>query len=294
MIERLVIFGVGLIGGSFALSLRQAGRVGRIVGVGRGRANLDQALALGVIDEASDDEVSALQGADAVLLSLPVGAMAEVFARIAPHLGPETLITDAGSTKQEVIAAARAGLGDRIGQFVPAHPIAGAEKSGVVAARADLFMGKNVILTPLAENGVDALDLAESLWQAVGATVMRMPADDHDRVFAAVSHLPHLAAFALVDDLAGRPEAELFFRHAGSGFRDFTRIAASSPEMWRDIALANQEAVLAELDAYVQHLQRLRAMLAAGNGAGLLEIFSRASVARAAWTPSGPSSEESE
>lgn len=294
MIERLVIFGVGLIGGSFALALRQAGAVRHIVGVGRSRANLDQALALGVVDEVSGDPGSAVQGADAVLLALPVGAMAEVFASIAPHLEPETLVTDAGSTKQDLIAAARTGLGDRIGQFVPAHPIAGAEKSGVGAARADLFAGKNVILTPMVENSPSTVARAVSLWEAAGAAVSRMAAEEHDRVFAAVSHLPHLAAFALVDDLAGRPEAELFFRHAGSGFRDFTRIAASSPEMWRDIALANRPAVLAELDAYVRHLQKLRALLATGDSSGLLDIFARASAARAAWTPRGSSTEESE
>lgn len=294
MIQRLVIFGVGLIGGSFALALRQAGVVRRIVGVGRSPANLDRALALGVVDEAADDPATALLGADAVLLAVPVGAMAELFARIAPHLGPETLITDAGSTKQGVIAAACDGLGGKVSQFVPAHPIAGAEKSGVEAARADLFAGKNVILTPLAENHPDTLARATAFWEVAGARVTRMPADEHDRVFAAVSHLPHLAAFALVDELAGRPQAELFFRHAGSGFRDFTRIAASSPEMWRDIALANQPALLVELDAYVRQLQGLRALLAAGDGAGLLDSFTRASAARAAWTPPGHSSEELE
>lgn len=294
MIQRLAIFGVGLIGGSLALALRRAGGVRHIVGLGRSRANLEQALALGVIDAAVNDPAAALAGADVVLLALPVGAMPEAFARIASHLEAETLVIDAGSTKQDVIAAARSVLGDKIGQFVPAHPIAGAEKSGVGAATADLYAGKNVILTPLAENRPETLARAARFWEAAGARVLQMPADAHDRVFAAVSHLPHLAAFALVEELAARPETELYFRHAGSGFRDFTRIAASSPEMWRDIALANSPALLGELDAYIRRLQALRQLLAAGDGAGLLRSFSRASAARSAWTPHGSPLEESE
>jgi prephenate dehydrogenase len=294
MIDKLVVVGVGLIGGSLALALRQAGQVRQVVGVGRSRANLDQALALGVIDEASDDPAQALAGADVVLLALPVAAMADWFGRIAPHLGPGTLITDAGSTKQDVIAAARTALGSKIGQFVPGHPIAGAERSGVGAARADLFQGKNLILTPLPENAPDLQARAEALWQSAGTQVLEMAAAEHDRVFAAVSHLPHLAAFALVDELASRPEAGLFFRHAGSGFRDFTRIAASSPEMWRDVALANRQALSAELDAYLARLSAYRAALNAGDADTLMQSFTRASAARSRWQPAGNNIENDE
>jgi prephenate dehydrogenase len=294
MIDKLVVVGVGLIGGSLALALREAGQVRQVVGVGRSRANLDQALALGVIDESSDDPAQALAGADVVLLALPVAAMADWFGRLSTHLGPGTLVTDAGSTKQDVIAAARTALGSKIGQFVPGHPIAGAERSGVGAARADLFQGKNLILTPLPENAPDLQARAEALWQSAGAQVLEMAADEHDRVFAAVSHLPHLAAFALVDELASRPEAGLFFRHAGSGFRDFTRIAASSPEMWRDVALANRQALTVELDAYLARLSAYRAALNAGDADTLMQSFTRASEARSRWQPAGNNIENDE
>jgi len=294
MIDKLVIIGVGLIGGSLAMALRHAGQVRRVVGVGRSRANLDQALALGVVDEASDDTTQALACADVVLLALPVAAMADWFGRIADHLGTDTLVIDAGSTKQDVIAAARAALGSKIGQFVPAHPIAGAERSGVGAARADLFRGKNLILTPLPENPPALQARAEAVWQSAGAQVLEMAADEHDRVFAAVSHLPHLAAFALVDELATRPEAGLFFRHAGSGFRDFTRIAGSSPEMWRDIALANRQALTVELDAYLARLSAYRAALNAGDADALMQSFTRASEARSRWQPAGNNIENDE
>lgn len=294
MIGKLVIIGVGLIGGSLALALRHAGHVGRIVGLGRGRANLDQALALGVVDEICQDPAQALADADAVVLALPVAAMGEWFGHISAHVGPAALITDAGSTKQDVIAVARAALGGRVGQFVPAHPIAGAEKSGVGAARADLFQGKNLILTPLPENDAERVARAEALWQGAGAQVVKMAADEHDRIFAAVSHLPHLAAFALVDELASRPEAELFFRHAGSGFRDFTRIAGSSPEMWRDIALANRQALTAELDAYLARLAAYRTALAGGEADTLMQSFTRASEARSRWQPAGTNPENDE
>ncbi|NTV94467.1 MAG: prephenate dehydrogenase/arogenate dehydrogenase family protein [Thiobacillus sp.] len=283
MIERLAILGVGLIGGSLALALKQAGRVGRVVGYGRGRANLDEALALGVIDEIAASPEAAVAGADRVLLAMPVGAMAATFVRIAPHLADHALVTDAGSTKQDVIAAARAGLGARIARFVPGHPIAGAEKSGAAAASGDLYVGRNVILTPLPENAPDDVAAIADLWRACGAQIAEMSPVEHDLIFAAVSHLPHLAAFALVDELAGRPEAELFFRHAGSGFRDFTRIAGSSPAMWRDIALANRQALVAELDAYLSRLSAYRDALAAGDADTLMQSFSRASQARSRW-----------
>lgn len=283
MIDTLAIVGVGLIGGSVALGLKAAGKVGRVIGCGRSRTNLDRAIELGVIDAIADSPEEAAAQADVVLLALPVGAMAEVFARIAPHLGAATLVTDAGSTKQDVIAAARAGLGARLDRFVPGHPIAGAEHSGVEAARVDLYRDKQVILTPLAENAATDVARIADLWRAAGARVAKMEAETHDHVFAAVSHLPHLAAFALVDELAARTNADLYFEYAGSGFRDFTRIAGSHPEMWRDIALANREPLQQELTAYIHALERLRQRLSEEDGAALEALFARASQARQAW-----------
>lgn len=283
MIGRLLIVGVGLIGGSLALEVRQRKLAREVVGVGRSRANLDTALQLGLIDRAEDDLAAAAREADLIMLALPVGAMPAAFAALAPVLGDNAIVTDAGSTKQDVIAAARATLRARIGQFVPAHPIAGAETSGAAAARTGLYAQRNVILTPLAENRAEDVASVEALWTACGAVVSRMTADAHDQVFAAVSHLPHLAAFALVDDLNGRPNAEACFRFAGAGFRDFTRIAASSPEMWRDVALANRAALLDELDAYLAKLGEVRALVDQADGAALQALFARAREARLNW-----------
>jgi len=221
--------------------------------------------------------------ADCILLALPVGETETVLRQLAPHLKPGALVTDAGSTKANVAAAARAALGARFADFVPGHPIAGSEQSGPGAARADLYRGKRVVLTPQAETRPDAVATVRALWEAAGAQVDTLDAAQHDRIFAAVSHLPHLAAFALVDELAQRPDGETFFRFAASGFRDFTRIAGSSPEMWRDIALANREALLAELDAYAGALQVVRAAVAADDAEALLKIFTRARTAREHW-----------
>jgi prephenate dehydrogenase len=294
VIRRLAVLGVGLIGGSVALALKRAGQVGQVVGYGRNRVNLEQALSLGVIDEIAATPEQAAAGADCILLAMPVGGMAEIMRRIAPHLAADAVITDAGSTKQDVISAAKLELADRIDRFVPGHPIAGAERSGATAALADLYAGRNVILTPLPENSAATVSAVVAMWQACGAQLLEMSAVEHDRVFAAVSHLPHLAAFALVDELASRPEAELYFRHAGSGFRDFTRIAGSSPEMWRDIALANREALVGELDAYIARLSDLRDSLASGDGSSLFESFVRASQARRDWAPAGTNHLENE
>lgn len=283
MIGHLVVIGVGLIGGSFALDLKRLGLVGRVTGVGRRRANLEQALERGIIDTIADSAASAVADADLVLLAVPVGAMPALFQEMAPRLPPHCLLTDAGSTKQDVIAAARAGLGDKIGQFVPGHPIAGAETHGAGAAREGLYAGKPLILTPLVENPAPAVEQVAALWRACGAQVATMDAGWHDQVFAAVSHLPHLAAFALMDELAGREQAETYFRFAGSGLRDFTRIAGSHPEMWRDITLANRGPLRQELDAYIAKLQSLRDMLDAGDAAALETLFHRAKEARHNW-----------
>lgn len=281
-INRLVIVGVGLIGGSVAAALKQAGAVNQISGMGRQRKTLEAAKSLGLIDTIIESPAE-IADADMVLLAMPVAQTQKVLAEIAPHLNAHTVITDAGSTKTDVIAAARTTLGDTFSRFVPGHPIAGAEQNGPSAARADLYQGKKVVLCPEAETDPDAIERVRQLWQAVGAHVIEMPASRHDRIFAAVSHLPHLAAFALVDDLAQRLDAADFFAFAASGFRDFTRIAGSSPEMWRDIALANREALLAELSAYMNKLGEIATALDKNDALALEAIFKRASEARRNW-----------
>ena len=288
LIGKLVVCGVGLIGGSFALALRRAAAVERIVGIGRRREPLERAQALGVIDEIADGWATALDGADLVLLAAPVGQMDAIMAAMAPHLRPGTIVTDAGSTKRDVVDAVQRHLGAALADVVPAHPIAGAEKSGVEAAFAELYIGRKVVLTPLPESRPDAVQKVRDAWEACGAVVVGMTPQDHDRVFAAVSHLPHLLAFGLVDDLAGRANAPLLFSHAASGFRDFTRIAGSHPEMWRDICVANRLALLEELDAYLAELARLRTMLVEADGDALEAVFERARRARNAWAEGLP------
>ncbi len=286
IVDKLAIVGTGLIGGSFALALKQAGAVREVLGVGRNPARLTVARELGLIDRAVD-WVEAGR-ADCILLAMPVGETEAVLKNLAPHLKAGAIVTDAGSTKADVVEAARAALGTRFADFVPGHPIAGSEQSGPGAARADLYRGKRVVLTPQDETRADAVATVRALWEAAGAQVETLGAAQHDRIFAAVSHLPHLAAFALVDDLAQRADGDTFFRFAASGFRDFTRIAGSSPEMWRDIALANREAVLAELDAYLASLQALRSAVSAEDAEALLAIFSRAREARNHWMHTKP------
>jgi prephenate dehydrogenase len=280
--RKIVIFGVGLIGGSFALALRKANAVGEVVGFGRSAATLQQAQQLGILDRIGAD-LAELKDADIVLLATPVGQMAELMARIAPHLGAHTLVTDGGSTKSDVVAAARANLGDRIAQFIPAHPIAGAEKTGPEAALADLYVGKKVVLTPLPENSPDVVARVRKAWELCGAVVSELTPQQHDAVFAAVSHLPHLLSFALVHDLAQRDDRDLLLSFAASGFRDFTRIAASSPEMWRDICMANRGALLDELGRYMQELESLHEALAEADAAKLEEVFSEARKVRSNW-----------
>ncbi|MEK9825676.1 MAG: prephenate dehydrogenase/arogenate dehydrogenase family protein [Methylotenera sp.] len=281
--KKIVIFGVGLIGGSVALALKKAGCTAQIIGVGRSEESLQAALDLGVIDVASTDIVQAVSDADLILIATPVAQTSAILSAIKPHLSTDTIITDAGSTKSDVLAYANLVLAERAKQFVGGHPIAGAEKSGVTAANADLFRSKNVILTPTTANSAEAISRVQALWQLCGANISNMAAETHDRVFAAVSHLPHLLAFALVDDIASRPNAEQLFSFAASGFRDFTRIAGSHPEMWRDISLANKTALLAELSAYQAELSQLKQLLEAEDGAGLQALFERASTARNDW-----------
>lgn len=282
-IERLAVVGVGLIGGSFAAALKRAGAVGRVVGVGRGRANLDDALRLGLLDEVASDAATGVRGADFVLLAMPVGQMGTVMEAIAPVLAPHAVVTDAGSTKRDVVANAYSHLRCALARFVPAHPIAGSEKTGASAATPTLFDDRNVILTPLAENLPDAVARVRDAWLACGARVTEMTAEDHDRTLAVVSHLPHVLAFALVDLVARHRDADLLFSLAAGGFRDFTRIASSSPEMWRDICLANRDALRDVIADYRHELAALEAILAAGDAAALEGIFTRARDARDAW-----------
>ncbi len=282
--KKIVIFGVGLIGGSFALALRKADAVGEVVGFGRSAQSLAQARQLGIIDRIGDEVAREVCDADLILLATPVAQMAELMARIAPHLGAHTLVTDGGSTKGDVVAAARAHLGGKIAQFVPAHPIAGAEKSGAAAAQADLYQGKKVVLTPLPENSQQAVARVRKAWELCGAAVNELTAQQHDEVFAAVSHLPHLLSFALVHDLAQRENRDQLLSFAASGFRDFTRIAASSPEMWRDICLANRDALMSELQRYADELYVLHQALEHNDAARLEEIFSLAREVRSTWT----------
>jgi prephenate dehydrogenase len=283
-LKKIVIFGVGLIGGSFALALRRANAVQEVVGFGRSVTTLEEAKKLGIIDRIGADAGREVADADMVLLATPVGQMAEIMARIAPYLGAHTQVTDGGSTKGDVVAAARANMGDKIAQFVPAHPIAGAEKSGAAAALADLYQGKKVVLTPLPENSTEAVAQVRKAWQLCGALVTELTAQQHDEVFAAVSHLPHLLSFALVHDLAQRPNKEQLLSFAASGFRDFTRIAASSPEMWRDICLANRDALMSELQQYTAELNVIHQALEKNDADKLQEIFSLAREVRSAWT----------
>jgi prephenate dehydrogenase len=285
---KVVIFGVGLIGGSFALALKAAGQVEEVVGFGRSLSSLTQALDLGIIDRVGANPGQEVADADLVLIATPVGQMPEIMVRIAPYLGPQTVVTDGGSTKEDVVAAARAAFADKLGQFVPAHPIAGAENSGAAAARADLYVGKKVVLTPLPENTVLNVARVRSAWEWCGALIHELAPGEHDRVFAAVSHLPHLLSFALVHDLAVRDNSDLFFSFAASGFRDFTRIAASHPEMWRDVCLANRAALLVELDRYRAQLDELRDALQRGDGAQLEATFDVARSARRAWAADKP------
>lgn len=281
-LKKIVIVGVGLIGGSFALALRKAGVVEQIVGVGRSIATLQRAQQLGLIDTGAPMN-EALQHADLVLLSVPVAQTEAVLASMKPYLSDETVVTDAGSIKTEVVAAARRALGERIGQFVPGHPIAGREVSGPDAAIADLYVGKKVVLTPLPENTEAQIERVADAWKCCGAQLHRLAPEQHDAIFAAVSHLPHLLSFAFMDEVAHKPNVDLLLQHAASGFRGFTRLASSSPEMWRDIGIANRNAILNELDAYIARLANFRKQLADGDAAAMHAMFSHAQQTRDAW-----------
>ena len=276
MIDRLAIIGVGLIGGSLALALRQAGAVGSVIGFGRNRANLDKGVELGVLDHVAESVAECIDGADVVVVAVPLGAMRAVFAEIAPALGARSLVTDAGSAKASVVAAARAELGAAFPRFVPGHPIAGTERSGVEAAFASLYQNRRVILTPVAETDATATSVIEAMWRDCGAEVECLEVEHHDKVLAATSHLPHMLAYALVHQLSGMNEHEEIFRYAAGGFRDFTRIASSSPEMWRDICLANGDALVGLIEAYQKELERAATAIRNGDAEELSRLFGRA------------------
>ncbi len=278
-LDRICIIGVGLIGGSFALSLKDAGFTGHIVGSGRKEKNLETAVELGVIDSFDTDVVKAARDADLVMLAIPMGAMGDVLSSIKNVLKRTAIITDAGSVKASFIRVAREVLGD-VSQLVPGHPIAGTEKSGVEAAFSSLYRDRKVILTPLAETNAEATKLVKKLWELTGAEVECLDPEHHDRVLAATSHLPHVVAFGLVDTLATMHESEEIFRYAAGGFHDFTRIASGDPVMWRDICLTNSEALKSVLDSLLEDLASLRDQIINHDANKLEATFSRAKQAR--------------
>lgn len=283
LIEQLTVIGVGLIGGSLARALKAAGVVRTVVGGGRGEANLRRALELGVVDRYELDLAEAARGADMVVVGVPLGAMRPVFEAIAPTLGPDTIVTDVGSAKATVVADARAAFGPRP-TFVPGHPIAGTEKSGVEASFPELFQRRKVILTPLAETDPQATVRVRAMWEAAGAQVVEMSVEHHDDILAATSHLPHVLAYGLVDTLSRWDDSREIFQFAAGGFRDFTRIASSDPIMWRDICVANREAVAAALERYMEDLVILLELVRKGDGEALEAVFRRAKQARDRFT----------
>jgi len=275
----VTIVGVGLIGASLGLALKKAGVVTKVLGVGRSKENLDQAQKMGAIDGVVD-LVEAAKQSDVIVLCMPVAQMRAAFEIIEPHLEPRTMITDAGSTKGDVILAAKELLGKKACQFVPAHPIAGGAQHGASAAKADLFQGKQTIVCPLQENSPEDIALISGLWESVGSMVKKIGSVQHDAIYAAVSHLPHLLSYALMASVVNSEDADQKLDHVGAGFKDFTRIAASSPEMWRDICLGNGSAILQELDRYLLIVNHMRKLIAEGDGEGLEKLFNKASKAR--------------
>lgn len=278
----LAVVGVGLIGGSLAAALKQRRQVGTVLGVGRQVSSLEQARQLGLIDEVVTLEQAA-QRADLIVLATPVGATQAILQQLKPHLRPETLVSDAGSTKLNVVQAARLALGPKIGQFVPGHPIAGAEKTGPEAASADLYQGRTVVLTPLAENTPESRQKLIRVWEFCGARVLCMEPDVHDRVLASVSHVPHFLSSVFMWQVATAADSDLRLALAGSGFRDFTRIAAGSAEVWRDIFMGNRDAVLAELAQVRSALDKAEKALQEGDAQDLEDFLERAALARRFW-----------
>lgn len=276
MINRLCIIGVGLIGGSLALSLKMAGACKSIVGVSRHTGNLEKAKQLGVIDEYDTDVSKAVSGADVIVIAVPVGAMSSIFDSIKDHVHADAVITDVGSTKGSVVQAAQQSFGQLPARFVPGHPIAGTEKGGVESAFEGLFKNRRVILTPAKHTEKQALNIIQEMWQSIGADVCTMDIDHHDEVLAATSHLPHALAYTLVDTLANMEEHNEIFEYAAGGFRDFTRIASSDPVMWHDICLANADALLAVIHRFSADLSKLEQAISNNDSKYVLELFQRA------------------
>ena len=283
MFEQLGLIGCGLMGGSFALALKRAGLVKRVVGYSKSPSTTDRARAMGVIDVEAPSALLAVSGADIVLLAVPVAATEATFRAIRHLVTPNMLIMDVGSTKRDVVDAARRVLREQMGGFVPAHPVAGREVSGVDHADPDLYTGKQVILTPIERTRTVQIQQATDVWTAIGCHVTQMSPESHDAAFAAVSHLPHLLAFALMNAITSQPQGDEFLRVAGPGFRDFTRIAASEPNVWRDVLLANREELLAQSLIFQRALQALEQTIAGGNAQALESLIGQASHARSHW-----------
>jgi prephenate dehydrogenase len=273
VINRLTIVGAGLIGSSLSLALKQAGQVGEVTGYGRSEQNLEKGVEIGVLDHYELDLGKAVDGADVVVLAVPLGAMKAVFTDLAPKLSDHTVITDVGSAKGTVVDDARAGLGEHFERFVPGHPIAGTEQSGVEAGFATLYQDRKIILTPVAETNADAVSVIEAMWQDCGAQVEQMSVDHHDHVLAATSHLPHMLAFSLVSHLSKMSDQDEIFGYAAGGFRDFTRIASSDPVMWRDICLSNGDALQTLIDGFISELGQVRDAIERRDPDALFELF---------------------
>ena len=276
MIDKLSIIGVGLIGSSLSLALKQAGSVGKVIGYGRNQKNLEKGVELGVIDSFESTIEACVNGADIVVVAVPLGAMQQVFAELKPAVSKTAVITDVGSAKGSVVAAASAELGEVLSRFVPGHPIAGTEKSGIEAGFADLYQNRRVILTPLEQTDQDATSIIDAMWQDCGATIEYLSVEHHDKVLAATSHLPHMLAYALVHYLSNLNDHDEIFRYAAGGFRDFTRIASSDPVMWRDVCISNGDALVGLIEQYQQELDRVTAAISAGDADELLKLFERA------------------
>lgn len=275
-IDRLVVVGLGLIGGSLALQLRKVGAVKEIVGVARTEQTRRRALELGVVDTVEEDLARAVRGAEVVVLATPVQTIATILERLAPVLDASTIITDVGSVKGFVVSAARRHLGVHLHRFVPAHPIAGTENSGVEAAFSELYRRRHVIITPVAETERGAVDRIAAMWRDAGAEVMELPVQRHDELLASTSHLPHVVAYALVNYLASRDEADALFDLAAGGFYDFTRIASSDAVMWRDICLTNRDAITKALKGFEEWVARMREAVESGDGKRLQDWFEHA------------------
>ena len=284
MFEQLGLIGCGLMGGSFALALKRAGLVKRVVGYSKSPSTTERARLMGVIDIEAPSALMAVSGADIVLIAVPVSATEATFKAIKHLVTPNMLIMDVGSTKREVVDAGRRGLREHIGSFVPAHPIAGKELSGVEHADADLYAGKQVILTPIERTLTTQLQNAVDVWTALGCRVLKMSPEQHDAAFAAVSHLPHLIAFALMNAISNQPQGKDYLSLAGPGFRDFTRIAAGDPKIWRDIMVSNREELLEQSKVFQRTLQAMELMISSGNGDALEGLIEQASNTRANWT----------